>query len=809
MYKNQQICRAKLHQFLAIGFGVLPVLTLGGPWMAQALPLQEQPMAGVDSPVSPQQAGPVPVPRIAPRVMGQFTTGPGLGYESSFGSLYALFPLFQLPGQSLGFTEARLNFTTEDANFGGNIIFGYRQYWPDQDIVYGAYAGYDIRDTGPSTFSQLGGGVEVMGSHWEARLNGYLPIGETRNLISSQSTNQGSSLDRLNFERNLLFATTKSTTQIDKTYESALAGLDLEAGTRLLSWGNGDLRGFVGGYFYDGSGVDAFPGFRSRLAVRQGEALSGGLEFTTDERFGSRFTVTVGIGFGGGRSRGVDRDVDALVARLQSPVQRQPNIVVDEQNERQFVDSFGTDTVANPATGEAWRFAHVRAGSSGGNGTVEQPFGEVTTAVNRTQSDGNDIVYVDAAPNSPLSGFSIPDSVRVMSTGPKQFLPASIANQRSVIQLPGSGSGRLPTVLGSVFMGDQSWLQGFDLRPLPNQPGVVGTDVGNLTIADNRIVTSGDNAAGIRITENRSFTDPGNQIQIVENTISTNGAQSSGIEVFVTSGSISRLEVAGNTVNTDGEFSSHGIRVLVRDTGTLGSLGIDRNDVSTAGPLSEGIFLSSTDAGWIGRATINRNTISTTGSVPSDSANEFDLESDGIYVNVLRSGQLGQIQISDNVVTTLGNDADGIYLIAGVGGVIQQALISNNTVSTTGMNPLQASQSAESIKILAYANGRIENLSLLDNTILQSEGDGILLRARSGVSPEGGEICADLQGNTSLNANVSGQIIGTPYSFSNPDDRGSISLVGADLNAVIASNSPSDPAAFSTTGSIFFVPSCP
>ena len=80
-------------------------------------------------------------------------------------------------------------------------------------------------------------------------------------------------LGRLNSERNLLLATMKSPTQIDKGYESALAKLDLESGVRLLSWWNGDLRGFFWGYYYDESGVDGFPGFRSRLAVRQGDIL--------------------------------------------------------------------------------------------------------------------------------------------------------------------------------------------------------------------------------------------------------------------------------------------------------------------------------------------------------------------------------------------------------------------------------------------------------------------------------------------------------------------------------------------------------
>lgn len=89
------------------------------------------------------------------------------------------------------------------------------------------------------------------------------------------------------------------------------------------------------------------------------------------------------------------------------------------------MDSFRKETVDNPATGEAWRFIHVSVGASGGKGTFEQPFGEVTTALGVTQSDGNRIVYVNTAQSAELSGFSIAESVRVLSSGPQQFLPAT------------------------------------------------------------------------------------------------------------------------------------------------------------------------------------------------------------------------------------------------------------------------------------------------------------------------------------------------------------------------------------------------
>ncbi len=796
------------------------ILSLG--LMAGAAPVQANPLAemgtartsaqGVlqaqSSPDLPDAPPAQPLPSIQPRFMGQFTSGPGLGYESSFGSLYGLIPLFQVPGKSLGFAEARLNFATAESTLGGNFLLGYRQYSKPSNLVWGAYAGYDLRDTGPSTFSQLGAGLEVAGNTWEARLNGYLPIGETRNLTSWDSTSLGSSLQNLNFERNLLFATMKTSTQIDKGYESAFGGVDLEVGTRIARWSHGELRGYVGGYFYDGPGADAFPGFRSRLSVRQGDAFTGGVEFTTDEQFGSRVTFTVGLGFGGARGRARDPEDESLVARLQAPVQRQLNIVVEEQAERQIIDSFDTYAVANPSTGAAWTFTHVSSGGAGGNGSYEDPFGSVASALPATSSDGNAIVYVQSGSNPGMAGFAIPEAVQVLSSGPRQFVPASIMGRNSVVELPGSGTGLLPTINGTVNMGNRTALNGFSLRPQLDQPGVIGTEVSNVVVANNRIVTSGKGASGILINASHLDAIPGNEILISGNNVSTNGSKATGIEVQLMAGSVDRLQLIGNTVSTDGADSAHGIRVRAANGGSIGALQIHRNSVSTAGPLSEGIYLSSNDGGRINTAEINDNTVFTSGTVPND-ANTFELESDGIYVNALRQGQIQRLEVSRNSVTTLGNDADGIYLIAGQGGTIQTAVVSGNTVSTTG-NAKISNQAAEGIKLLAYSEGKIVNASILGNSILQSEGNGITIRVVSANFSDGGSICVNLSGNNVQNTNVTGgQIDATPYSFFNPGNKGTISVVGSDLEDVTSANTPSDPAAYSKTGPILLVPSCP
>ena len=49
---------------------------------------------------------------VTPRFGGEFTRGPGVGYQSSFGSIFGFVPLIQTPGENLFFLDAQLNLST-------------------------------------------------------------------------------------------------------------------------------------------------------------------------------------------------------------------------------------------------------------------------------------------------------------------------------------------------------------------------------------------------------------------------------------------------------------------------------------------------------------------------------------------------------------------------------------------------------------------------------------------------------------------------------------------------------------------------
>jgi len=106
-------------------------------------------------PSSTGQAGDL---KVLPRIGASFTTT-GAGYEEPFFSLEGFVPLQQTPGSNLTFLEGRALVLT-DSTFGTNLILGQRFYRPSQNIVLGGYLSYDVRDTGKTTFHQIGAGFE-------------------------------------------------------------------------------------------------------------------------------------------------------------------------------------------------------------------------------------------------------------------------------------------------------------------------------------------------------------------------------------------------------------------------------------------------------------------------------------------------------------------------------------------------------------------------------------------------------------------------------------------------------------------------
>ncbi|NES25400.1 MAG: hypothetical protein F6K41_42505, partial [Symploca sp. SIO3E6] len=305
----------------------------------------------------------------------------GAGYNSSaaghdgFGRFEGFVPLLQNSGRDLLFLEGRL-LLDNGAHLGGNVLLGYRTFNPELNRTFGGYVGYDNRDTGDSTFNQIGLGLESLGEIWDLRLNGYLPVGDTRQVVASNTVESNfQSTGTPFFQGNSLLIPGNSTFQTTTIREAAMSGLDFELGAKLAEFANGgEVRGQVGVYYYDASGSPSTVGGKIRVEVLPTDYLNLGLGVQHDDLFGTNILFTVGGTFPGTRPAGYRQESDepeSVWARMGESISRTASIVVDQQVESVSVTGASTMAATNPATGQPWVFVHVTEGGNS-DGTFER-----------------------------------------------------------------------------------------------------------------------------------------------------------------------------------------------------------------------------------------------------------------------------------------------------------------------------------------------------------------------------------------------------------------------------------------------------
>jgi hypothetical protein len=644
-----------------------------------------------------------------PRFGAQLTTASEVGNNSSYGSVYGWFPFSTTASTSLGFGETRLNFETESDRISGNFLLGYRQLLPESNAAFGTYLGYDFRNTGNTIFQQIDGGLEWLSESWEMRINAYIPVGRSRRLVAEQLINRGISVSHPYFENHFLAVTQRQVIQRNRFFEAALAGFDFEVGTRLYQWDNGDVRSYLGTYLYGGEGTASYLGLRSRLVARYNNTFNASLTLQTDGKFGTNLILGVGTSWGGFRSNSdLNRHQHSLFNRLASPILRQHQIAVDRQFESEFIETRRQIILTNPATQQPWRFLHVTPGGNNGNGTVESPFSTIIAATNRTRSDGNDIIYVQTGSNPGLDGFTIPDFVRVLSTGPQQFINTIELGQ---LQLLGSGNGVFPSIVGTVTMGNQTLLSGFAIAGQTNA-GVVARNISSAVIRDNMIespIIAGvllENTTGTitlernRVTGNTVPALIANNIEnasVIDSNLSSFNSASNGITL---NGIRGNFKLANTTVNIQQPIN-YGVQVS-QVTGTV-------NLTATAGSRIA-------NPGTAGALLTNNTTFS---GFAIDAAGQ-----NGIIANSVRN-----LSIRDNQIVNANNGIDLQNMVDNVSvfnnrisqvnnGIYIQGSLANATISGN-----QIVQASNGINLQDFAGA----IAVLNNQISQTVDRGINL----------------------------------------------------------------------------------
>ena len=304
--------------------------------------------------------------------------GDGVGYDGGFSSYSNFIPLIEESDRRLLFADVHLLMNNQAA-VGGNIGVGQRIYDDQSNRTWGLFAWYDFRETPENWFHQMTIGVETLGEYFDLRSNLYIP-----SVADDRLPNPAGS----HFLGN----------QLVIADEAALTGIDFEAGTAPIAWGDVATRGYAGGYYLRATGSPDTWGWRHRIELEWTDRLLVNFSAQDDDLFGR--TVTLGVtihslqavkaptpspdwpAFHTMHRRTQPVDQSDVASRLAEPTRRFRNIMIHRQ------ERVATD----PATGAALSFLHVVPSGTGAAGTIESPFGSFAAAMADPRA-ANSLVY--------------------------------------------------------------------------------------------------------------------------------------------------------------------------------------------------------------------------------------------------------------------------------------------------------------------------------------------------------------------------------------------------------------------------------
>ena len=413
------------------------------------------------------------VPLAGPLSVSLSGVSRGLGYDGSYGSIHGTVPLFNGPLHSWWMIDARGSLSEQGRPF-ANLGVVRRSYFAPMNADVGLGIFYDIDadeyDNFGHTFHQVGLSAHVWSQYVDLNINGYVPVGDTGYLIGTGDNT---------FWQNFIVAR--------QGIDSALEGFDMDVGLRpnFLAQHSGEFH--IGGYAFQGDGVDPFGGFQFMFGFqpKAGWTINAGL--TTDDEFDTSGIVQVAWNWGSSRGYSPSgRDLD--------PIRRYAHIVRAHQDPL---------VLTNPATGLAWHVQHVdNSAPEGGDGTFENPYNELVDAdgtlpaVNGVfRSFQNDIILVreglsrnlNATPLDPTddiagdltgydTGISLLAGQQLLGDGVVHYIPTvEVGNQYA---LPNDIDGLTPFISNpngaAVTLANDTTVSGFEM--VNSQTGILAPD---------------------------------------------------------------------------------------------------------------------------------------------------------------------------------------------------------------------------------------------------------------------------------------------------------------------------------------------
>ena len=547
-------------------------------------PVRVMPQEPVADEVSPEPEEPVKPKQVAQAVespdageMVSPMTGNSIGVfgrasylaAKTFGRNVAITPLEAMPyvltDEHFIFADVR-GFITNQSKAGGNFGVGYRRLIDDWNAWGGASFWYDADQSTGKMFQQVGLSFEGLIQQFEVRSNVYLPF--TSSQVSNTVGNSTIVGNQLLYSRTIDTGT-------------ALRGIDAEVGYSLPVQDRHVVRGFVGGYHFDGGSTGGVNGFKARVEGVINNTITAQVLYTHDKLYGDNVMVGLSLQF----PFASNHPTAGWSRNTPSPfrfVERNYNVIVAQSQATE-----NNQVAADPMTGKSYIIDQVYAPSnnSGGgsgtpNGTTANPFSSISAA----QAAGGNVFLVQNG--------SILNQAITLSSGQHLFGQGNFAETLATtgggnVPIPNlllaavqqSGTGSTPiiqSVNGSaVTLASNSEVAGFNITAT-NGNGITGTGVSGVSLHD--LVFSSIGGDAINLT-NTSGNVTMSNIQIASAT--GNGIVFKGGNPNIT------FHGTGNTITAAGNgfvlenLTGGSVAVSNLSLANIGGTGLLMNDVAT------------------------------------------------------------------------------------------------------------------------------------------------------------------------------------------------------------------------------------
>jgi hypothetical protein len=674
--------------------------------------------------------------------------GGGIGYNQGYTTLET----FLAPDPSewgvMPFLDAR-GHVFDNGKWAANAGVGIRGVLGCR--AYGLNAYYDYRNTKKLHYNQIGIGLETLGTFWDIRINGYLPVGKK---ITSPSDTK---FDRFSGHQMIL----------SRKYQFAMKGADAEVGFHFGKSRHFDFYAAAGPYYYIGEvGGNAWGG-KGRVSGMFKEYITLEISNSYDSRFHNNFQgqLTFSYPFGGKshvKKKGCQSScklASALTSRMVQPIGRQEIIVVGSHRKH--------SPALDPVTGEPLYFVFVD-NTSHSSGTVESPY--PTFALAQANSKPGDIIYVypgDGTTTGMDSGIILQASQNLWGSG----VSHSIQTSAGTVSIPAQSNSspmitntNIDTEGNAITLASNNAISGFTITSSMND-AIYGNDPQNLEVSfctfENTttyaIEASFSGDASISLTNNQ-FLNNVNGVFLTLNGTSTvacsdntfkgqTSVSSVPLEIAAisnafsvniqnnafsdnTTGSIrfsldnvadAAITLLNNTMinNGTGSQSSLGSSFVLIPNGTTDHCSIVLNDNTFSGNTSNSLYVHTSGAFTALDVIASTNTMSSNGgsaivlATPVDSLTLLatnntitECNDNGIAVIASMLTSTGNITITNNTITDIGNASNGIA-------INQDFSTLNLTILNNNIN------GCEGTGIISYASTGIDSLtlSLSENTI--------------------------------------------------------------------------------------------